>query len=306
LLSPIRWTTGNRSSQSKGTIASSPRNKSKVVNMQFDSKEGKKGGSPQVQQPPALAAMVTPGEELTADLQRNSVNRTRFTPLFDGRHCSVGVRDGRYGLHEIRFVLKLLPGRELKTIAEALAGATNEVNNALTRVTSLPKGHTFKVYRGGGSERLKTVIVARPLTMTFTPVVMGSGSRNGEAHAKFLSDFGLLPVPSTVLRIAVGAFRVKMGFPARENKESPQHAPDEANENETESLSRLIAKIGSPSDPGDLLQGYDVRTAFAPRGSSVKTQRDGVRGSFAWHMSHESLLVAGAVPSDDLRIFLGE
>lgn len=212
------------------------------------------------------------------DAQRPTVDsRAKFEAVFEGQFCAIGVRRGYYGLREVRFVMKPHQ-KEEKTIHETLELAAREVNVALKKVPGAPAGSTFRVFLLGNSAPKHPLM--RELAVKFTPVVMGSGSRTGDAHAAFLEGFGLLPVPSALVKIAAGAFRVARGFPSAEGD------------------------IGTLRDQGDLLEGYCIRTALASRGCSAQTTRSGVKGSFAWHVAHEDILVAGGAPSDDLRLLL--
>ena len=89
-----------------------------------------------------------------------------------------------------------------------------------------------------------------------------------------------------------------MGFP---EAAGPKGVPGSAHE-----TAGIAPKIGELGDPGDLFEGYSVRASYLARGSSVKTQSDGIKGSFGWEFRHKELLVAAAAPSRDLMILLGE
>lgn len=202
---------------------------------------------------------------------------TRYEQLFDGKYCQVAVRRGVLGLHDVHFVLKHRESMP-HTLCESLIKASEEVSRRLVAIPSKPQGHSFKVYRTGINRSQK--LLQRDLSIHFTPVILGSGSRTGDQHLELLESLELLPVPTAVLKIACGAFRIRYGFP------------------------ETVSVIGKTEDRGDLLQGYHVRTAREPRGGSAKTQSGGISGSFAWGIALPDLMVAGAKGSDDLRVLV--
>ncbi len=146
----------------------------------------------------------------------------------DLTHGSITVQAKENGNYEFWLTLKdVQPGRSWEK-AEALC---NEINELVKRLTNYPKN--WKVYLSSNKD-LPEVTVGGSLTRMFelTSRKIGSGASVGQTG----NNLCALNTENDLFRLAVGFFRLEMGFPPR------------------------TADVGTDRDPGDLCRGTKVFT----------------------------------------------
>lgn len=189
--------------------------------------------------------------------------REPFNTVLQGEYSQLDVRAGIDGLYECRFTLK--------GGASNLDTALLELNDKLANTKNCPTN--WKVHLSGDNELSSKYPGTNDIVVICTPVIQDTIFHSRIDQIGILVEKGLEMVNNDLLRLMVGAFRVYKGFPSD---------PDE---------------IGKPSDTGDLLQGFDVRTAKERRAVDVYSHYQGVDGRCSDNGSRNiRIAMAGALP----------
>jgi len=213
-----------------------------------------------------------------------ALNATRvehpFELVYDSAVCSLEARPGSIGLYEVRFTLKAPRDGKKLSFSDAVDQCADVLNQEMRKLPHWPVEYDHKIHMS--HNWLPTTPLEEDWVLTYTPVVIDSGSRArtgldpNMSHEGLLKKLGCTFVEwADIHRLACGAWRIYRGFP-----------------NDS-------TVIGTSRDPGDLMEGKIIRTAKGTESGSSVCYRMGI-GSADWADEDiVSCIVVAAVPLTD-------